>query len=69
MSPTTAGTILRPCFIARMVAHRQNDSKMKHVIIGDLHGKDVWKEININCYDRVVFVGDYVDHWTLPDRF
>lgn len=42
---------------------------MKHVIIGDLHGKDAWKEVDINHYDKVVFVGDYVDHWTLPDRF
>ncbi|WP_345954033.1 metallophosphoesterase [Mucilaginibacter sp. PAMB04168] len=40
---------------------------MKHLIIGDLHGKDVWQEININLYDKIVFVGDYVDHWTLPD--
>lgn len=41
---------------------------MKHLIIGDLHGKDIWQEININLYDKIVFVGDYVDHWTLPDR-
>lgn len=41
---------------------------MKHLIIGDLHGKDCWKEININAYDKVVFIGDYVDHWTLPDQ-
>ncbi len=40
---------------------------MKHIIIGDLHGKDCWKEININNYDKVIFLGDYVDHWTLPD--
>jgi predicted phosphodiesterase len=40
---------------------------MKHIIIGDLHGKDCWKAININAYDKVIFLGDYVDHWTLPD--
>jgi len=40
---------------------------MKHIIIGDLHGKDCWKEINISAYDKVVFLGDYVDHWNLPD--
>ncbi len=40
---------------------------MKHLIIGDLHGKDCWKEADINRYDKVVFLGDYVDHWTLPD--
>ena len=44
-------------------------SNMKHIIIGDLHGKDCWQEININKYDKVIFLGDYVDHWTLPDRF
>jgi len=42
---------------------------MKHLIIGDLHGKDIWEEVDISSYDKVVFVGDYVDHWTLPDRF
>jgi hypothetical protein len=40
---------------------------MKHLIIGDLHGKDCWKEADIKLYDKVVFLGDYVDHWTLPD--
>jgi 3',5'-cyclic AMP phosphodiesterase CpdA len=42
---------------------------MKHVIIGDLHGKDAWEEVDISSYDKVVFLGDYVDHWTLSDRF
>jgi len=42
---------------------------MKHLVIGDLHGKEIWKEVDISSYDKVVFVGDYVDHWTLPDRF
>ena len=42
---------------------------MKHLIIGDLHGKKVWQEADINFYDKVIFVGDYVDHWTLPDSF
>lgn len=41
---------------------------MKHVIIGDLHGKDCWKEVDPNQYDKVIFLGDYVDHWTLPDK-
>jgi hypothetical protein len=41
---------------------------MKHLIIGDLHGKDCWNEIQFSNYDKVIFVGDYVDHWTLPDE-
>jgi 3',5'-cyclic AMP phosphodiesterase CpdA len=40
---------------------------MKHIIIGDLHGKDCWIDINIEAYDKIIFLGDYVDHWTLPD--
>ena len=41
---------------------------MKHLIIGDLHGKDCWNEIQFNNYDKVIFLGDYVDHWTFPDE-
>ena len=41
---------------------------MKHLIIGDLHGKDCWKDIQVDNYDKVIFLGDYVDHWTLSDR-
>lgn len=40
---------------------------MKHIIIGDLHGKDCWREINIKNYDKVVFLGDYVDSFTISD--
>lgn len=41
---------------------------MKHLVIGDLHGKDYWKDVNLSSYDKIVFIGDYVDHWTLPDK-
>jgi predicted phosphodiesterase len=41
---------------------------MKHLLIGDLHGKDCWQEVRINNYDKVIFLGDYVDHWTLTDQ-
>ncbi len=37
---------------------------MKHIVVGDLHGKNCWKQIDVSAYDRVVFLGDYVDHWT-----
>jgi 3',5'-cyclic AMP phosphodiesterase CpdA len=40
---------------------------MKHVIIGDLHGKDVWRQVEIAKYDKVVFLGDYVDDFLFPD--
>jgi len=41
---------------------------MKHLIIGDLHGKDCWKAVDIKPYDKIIFLGDYVDHWNLPDQ-
>lgn len=41
---------------------------MKHLVIGDLHGKDSWKKIHPGHHDKLVFVGDYVDHWNLPDE-
>jgi hypothetical protein len=34
---------------------------MKLITIGDLHGSAAWKRINPLKYDRVIFVGDYVD--------
>ncbi len=40
---------------------------MKHIVIGDLHGKNCWRDIDIDAFDKVIFLGDYVDHWTLPD--
>lgn len=37
---------------------------MKLIAIGDLHGKDCWKQIGFNQYDKVVFMGDYTDSFT-----
>ena len=37
---------------------------MKLIAIGDLHGKDCWKQIDFNLYDKVVFMGDYTDSFT-----
>jgi len=38
---------------------------MQLITIGDLHGSAAWKRINPLKYDRVIFMGDYVD----SDRF
>lgn len=39
---------------------------MKTVIIGDIHGKDVWKKIiNFEDADSVVFLGDYFDSFDI----
>lgn len=36
---------------------------MKLISIGDIHGRQYWKEIDPERYDRVIFVGDYVDQF------
>ena len=45
---------------------------MKLVAIGDIHGRDIWKEIvaKEQDADRFVFVGDYFDSFTVkgPDQ-
>lgn len=38
---------------------------MKHIVIGDLHGKDIWQTIDFTQYEKVVFLGDYVDSFTI----
>jgi hypothetical protein len=34
---------------------------MKLLVVGDLHGKSCWREIDASRYDRIIFIGDYVD--------
>jgi len=34
---------------------------MNTITIGDIHGINIWKDVNIDEYDKVIFVGDYVD--------
>lgn len=34
---------------------------MKVLTIGDLHGKKVWKELELSSYDQIIFIGDYID--------
>lgn len=36
---------------------------MKAIIIGDLHGKHCWKQVDVNKFDKVIFIGDFVDAW------
>lgn len=38
---------------------------MKTIIIGDIHGKDVWQTFVKEEFDRVIFVGDYFDSFTI----
>jgi hypothetical protein len=39
----------------------------KILTIGDIHGKDVWKKLTLDTYDKVVFIGDYVDAFDISD--
>ena len=34
---------------------------MKILVIGDVHGKPNWKRIVHDMYDKIVFIGDYMD--------
>lgn len=38
-----------------------------NIVVGDLHGRDCWKTIDIAKYDRVIFIGDYVDAFDISD--
>jgi predicted phosphodiesterase len=40
---------------------------MKHILIGDLHGRDTWQQVNTESYEKIIFLGDYVDSHTLSD--
>ena len=39
---------------------------MKILIVPDTHGRDFWKVPNIEEYDKIIFLGDYLDHY--PDE-
>jgi len=41
---------------------------MRILVVGDLHGKDCWREIEVGDYDKVIFLGDYVDGDTHSDE-
>jgi predicted phosphodiesterase len=34
---------------------------MKTIVIGDIHGRTVWKKIVNQYFDKFIFIGDYVD--------
>jgi predicted MPP superfamily phosphohydrolase len=40
---------------------------MKIITVGDIHGRDYWKNINPNNYDKIIFVGDYVDSYNISN--
>jgi predicted phosphodiesterase len=40
---------------------------MKILTIGDIHGLTTWKEVDPNEYDKIIFVGDYVDSYDVSN--
>jgi hypothetical protein len=34
---------------------------MKILTVPDLHGKRAWEKIDVNKYDKIIFIGDYMD--------
>ena len=39
---------------------------MKTLLLGDIHGRNIWKEIiKKETPDRVVFIGDYFDSFDI----
>lgn len=38
---------------------------MKIAVIGDIHGRNSWEKIVSKDYDKIVFIGDYVDSYEI----
>lgn len=43
-----------------------NNKKMKLLVIGDVHGRNDWEKIVDQEFDKVIFIGDYFDSWSIP---
>ena len=41
---------------------------MKILTIGDTHGRDCWKRLINDSYDKIIFTGDYVDSYDLDNK-
>ncbi|MDB5240302.1 MAG: metallophosphoesterase [Spirosoma sp.] len=41
---------------------------MKLLTISDIHGRTIWKEANFSAFDRIVFLGDYTDSYSIDDN-
>ncbi len=41
---------------------------MKTISVGDIHGRNFWKFIDIHKYDRIIFTGDYSDSYAYSDE-
>ncbi|QNL49633.1 metallophosphoesterase [Olivibacter sp. SDN3] len=41
---------------------------MRILAVGDLHGRPFWRNIDFNNYEKIVFIGDYVDGYVYRDE-
>lgn len=41
---------------------------MKIITISDLHGRSSWLQIDVDQFDKVIFLGDYTDSYELSDE-
>ncbi|MBN8826211.1 MULTISPECIES: metallophosphoesterase [unclassified Spirosoma] len=41
---------------------------MTILTVSDIHGRNVWKEINTDTHDQIVFLGDYTDSYVFDDE-
>jgi predicted MPP superfamily phosphohydrolase len=44
------------------------ENKLRTISIGDIHGVDYWNQINPELYDKIIFLGDYVDSFNIKDE-
>lgn len=42
--------------------------EIKILAVGDLHGKSCWQAIDFSQYDKIIFMGDYVDSTSHSDE-
>lgn len=42
---------------------------MRILTIGDIHGRSVWEKLVNDKFDKIVFIGDYVDSFTIYDSY
>jgi len=54
--------------LAVLAFSRMVMEEIKLLAIGDLHGKSCWQVIDFSEYDKVVFMGDYVDSTSHSDE-
>lgn len=41
---------------------------MKILTIGDIHGLTAWEKVQPDEYDKIVFLGDYIDSFSVDDK-